>query len=163
MVRMSEGNEIVHIVRMNFSAVNKLAQPAGKGVHAIADGPVLRTDPYDVIMVLGNVDPQDLMIRMADILAVRGDHDDKGRNPVLPHDTDRRDIYNFPKGIIVTERLIFLLIPDSQKGTVGTGVAPQLMAGDSLPDFGRYLPYAFIVVKNFMIVFPYDKNSGGRQ
>ncbi len=102
------------------------------------------------------------MVTMADRLGMRGHGDDVGRDLVFPQRLDSGDVHDLPKGIVVAECLVFLLIPDRQDGTVYTGIDTQFMAGHPLEHMGRDFPYTFIVIEDPMVIGPDDEDSGGR-
>ena len=146
MFRLRKGNEMSHVVRVNAAVIDKLSEPAGKIVRIISDSPIFRTDFHDFIMILGQINPQDLVVGMADGLYVRGHSNDKCRNFFVPHSSDGGDIDHLSKGVVVAERLIFLLVTDGQDGAVGTGMISQFMAWEARADMGRDLTYTFIKI-----------------
>ncbi len=146
MFRPGERYEMVHIIRMDSSIVDKLAEPAGEGICSIPDGSVFGTGLYDLVMVLCKIDPENLMICMADHLYVRRYYNDEGRNLLLPQGSDSHNICHFSERRVITEGLMLLPVSDGQKRAVDTGMISQFMAGHSHMDAGRYFLYPFVVV-----------------
>ena len=162
MVRAGEGDKIVHIVRMDVSIVNELSQPAGKGIRTITDGSVPGADLHNLILVLGEIDPQNLMIGMADHLHMRRYRNDKSRDFMFPQGPDRRDIHHIAKWRIIAESPVFLPVSHGQEGAVHAGVVPHLMAGHTCVDMGRDLLNPPVVIQNPVTIFTDDKNAGRR-
>ncbi len=162
MVRTGERDKIVHIVRMNISVVDKLAEPARESVRTVADGPVLRTDLHDLILIFRQVHPQNLVISVTDHLDMGRHGDDKGRDLLFPERADGRDIDHLAERSIVAERLMLLTDADGQKRAVYTGVVSHFMAGHSQTDMRGDFPDPPIVIQYLMIIFTDDENTGRR-
>lgn len=147
---------------MDAAVVDELAKPAREDIRAVTNRLVLRVDLHYFVAVFREIDPQDLMVGIADGLCMRRYHDDKCGDRIFPHGPDGNDIDHLSKRVVVVDSLLLLLIAYGQKRTVRAGMAAKLAAGHTNPDMRGYLPYPLIEMQYGMIVFADDEDSGRR-
>ena len=102
-VQPDEGPDALHVLRVQPPLSDEPLQPVGQGLRPAAS-PVLPAQPDDLIGVLCQVRPDQLLVDVARCLHMGGQGDDKGGNVLLPENPGGHDVHRLSEGAVIAQQ-----------------------------------------------------------